>query len=30
MPITTPLTERLGIMKPVLLAPMATISGARL
>src|SRR6201991_2913139 len=30
MPITTPLTERLGIMKPILLAPMATISGARL
>lgn len=30
MPITTPLTERLGITKPVLLAPMAVISGARL
>jgi nitronate monooxygenase len=30
MPITTPLTECLGIVKPILLAPMATISGARL
>ena len=30
MPITTPLTARLGIAKPILLAPMATISGARL
>ncbi|HVX74950.1 MAG TPA: nitronate monooxygenase [Bradyrhizobium sp.] len=30
MPITTPLTGRLGIAKPILLAPMATISGARL
>jgi nitronate monooxygenase len=30
MPITTPLTERLGIKKPILLAPMAMISGARL
>jgi nitronate monooxygenase len=30
MPIATPLTERLGITKPILLAPMAVISGARL
>src|SRR6185437_14875838 len=30
MPITTSLTERLRITKPILLAPMAVISGARL
>jgi nitronate monooxygenase len=30
MPIITPLTQRLGIAKPILLAPMAAISGARL
>lgn len=30
MPVTTPLTERLRITKPILLAPMAVISGARL
>jgi nitronate monooxygenase len=30
MPITTPLTKCLGITKPILLAPMAVISGVRL
>jgi nitronate monooxygenase len=30
MPITTPLTELLGIKHPILLAPMDTISGSRL
>jgi nitronate monooxygenase len=30
MAITTPLTQRLDIAKPILLAPMAVISGARL
>src|SRR3954465_7370133 len=30
MPITTPLTQLLGIKHPILLAPMDTISGSRL
>ena len=30
MPITTPLTQLLGIKHPILLAPMDTIAGSRL